>query len=304
MEKRRKASRREFLKESALAGGGLLGLSGLSSAKGNTAATSTPNEATIRPLALRCEYREDPLGIDALQPRLSWLLESTDPGARGQVQTAYQVLAASSEERLGSGHGDLWESGKIQSDRSTQVVYGGKPLASRQRAWWKVRVWDKAGRVSPWSKTAYWSMGLVSNADWTGKWIGLDRGEDGAGAGGAERRVLPARMLRKDFRVEGEVRRATLYLSGLGLFEAYLNGRKVSADVLAPALSDYDRRVFYLTYDVTGDIKPGDNAIGVILGNGRFFAPRLKDPPTRTFGFPKLLLQLEIERSDGKMEPI
>jgi alpha-L-rhamnosidase len=124
-------------------------------------------------------------------------------------------------------------------------------------------------------------------------------------AGWAERRVLPARMLRKDFAVQGQVKRATLYISGLGLSEAYLNGAKVGDDVLVPALTEYDKRVFYLTYDVTRRLKPGPNALGVILGNGRYFAPRRKVPTfMRTFGYPKLLLQLDIENSDGSMERV
>ena len=123
--------------------------------------------------------------------------------------------------------------------------------------------------------------------------------------GWAERRVLPARMLRKDFTVAGQVKRATLYISGLGLSEAYLNGAKVGDDVLVPALTEYDKRVFYLTYDVTKRLRPGANAVGVILGNGRYFAPRHKVPTfMRTFGYPKLLLQLEIEYGDGKVERV
>jgi alpha-L-rhamnosidase len=177
MAKRGHTSRREFLKESALAGGGFLGLRGLSSAIGRSAETDAPNQETMRPVALRCEYREDPLGIDALQPRLSWLLESTVPGARGQLQAAYEILAASSEERLSSNQGDLWDTGKVESDRSTQVAYQGTALISRQRVWWKVRVWDRAGTVSSWSETAFWSMGMLSRADWKGQWIGLDGGE-------------------------------------------------------------------------------------------------------------------------------
>jgi len=411
-------------------------------------------EGRLRATDLRCEYRKNPFGIDTLQPRLYWKLVATDPKSRGQRQTAYRVLAASSEERLRRDQGDLWDSGKVVSDQSIHVPYGGKALASGMPVWWKVRVWDKNGVPSAWSETAYWSMGLLQAEDWQGKWIGLDEGEgkaeqlreahwvwsseagsgtryfrrtfklpehyvlsdallylitsgnstlyingnevgksagledpisvdvtqalrtganvlavaasasgdvppglisslvldsSGSGevpatspwrespvevagwnkaefddsawraakilgpygmapwgeAGWAERRVLPARMLRKDFNVKSAVKRATLYISGLGLSEAYINGDKVGNDALVPALTEYDKRVFYLTYDVTERLKPGPNAVGVILGNGRYFAPRRKVPTfMRTFGYPKLLLQLEIESRDGSVQRV
>jgi alpha-L-rhamnosidase len=413
-------------------------------------------EGLLRPVNLRCEYRKNPLGVDTLQPRLSWTLDPTDPSARGQMQKAYQILAAGSEERLRSDWGDLWDTGTVKSDKSIQVPYAGRLLGSGVQVWWKVRVWDDHGAPSAWSEPAFWSMGLLKPTDWKGRWIGLDGGEGkpeqlkeahwiwssqvgsgkryfrrtieipqnnsvsdallylvGSGAstlyvngkevksakgladpislditqelrgganvlavavsasghapsgligglemelargetvsihsdrqwrvspaeaadwyksefsdaawepaklvgeygmapwgevGWAERRVLPARMLRKDFTVGGQVKRATLYISGLGLSEPYLNGAKVGDDVLVPALTDYDKRAFYLTYDVTKRLKPGSNTAGVILGNGRYFAPR-HDVPTfmRTFGYPKLLLQLEIEYSDGKLERV
>ena len=120
---------------------------------------------------LRCEYHIEPLGIDVVEPRLSWIVES---GQRGQMQTAYQVLVASSEEKLKRNEGDLWASGRVDSDRSNQVVYGGKRLKSRMRCYWKVRVWGKDGTVSPWSKPACWTMGLLEPKDWRAKWIGYD----------------------------------------------------------------------------------------------------------------------------------
>ena len=134
-------------------------------------------EELLRPVNLRCEYRQNPLGIDTLQPRLSWTLEPTDPKVRGQRQTAYQVLAASSEERLRSDQGDLWDTGKVKSDKSIHVPYEGKPLGSGMQVWWKVRVWDNDGKPSAWSEPAFWSMGLLQAEDWKGKWIGLDGGE-------------------------------------------------------------------------------------------------------------------------------
>ena len=413
-----------------------------------------PLEASVMPENLQCEYRFNPMGIDEVQPRLTWQMQSDE---RNQAQTACQILVASSKELLRNDHGDLWDSGKVSSDETVNIVYSGKPLASGAQCFWKVRVWNKRGQASAWSTPAMWSMGLLEQKDWQGKWIGLDQGEytnelggakwiwfpegnpaesapvstryfrrvlelpanqivrsatitmtadnefrlfvNGQEAGhgdnwktpgkfaigallkpgknvlavearnvgdgptpagligrltvdfeqgnaltlntdgswksatnlengwdtlvfddiswanakplgeygmqpwgiiGNEDRRLSARYLRREFTVEKKIRRATAYVCGLGLFELCLNGRKVSDDVLAPALSEYDKRAFYLTFDATDQLRRGDNAIGVILGNGRFFAPRLSVPMgTRNFSYPKLLLQLNIEYTDA-----
>lgn len=407
---------------------------------------------------LRCENLTEPLGVDAPRPRLSWVSACENSSARGQSQSGYQVVVATSQKLLDASQGDLWDSGRTDSSQSSQVAYAGKALASEQECFWKVRVWDQAGKVSRWSKPAHWGMGLLESSDWKGQWIGQDetemssaltntswiwfpeghpekaapigtryfrRGltlpagtvvksahwlvtgdneytvylngkelgngsnfkvasdfdvtkdlqagknvlaatvkntgdapnpagllgilrieceqgepivvatddtwaacaEEIAGwsepgyddstwlparilgdAGiepwgkvtGPEDRRLPARWLRKEFAVRKDIRRATVYFSGLGLSELYLNGQKISPDVLSPALSEYSRRAFYRTYDVTAFARPGANAVGVILGNGRFFAPRIDVPTaTRSFGFPKLLFQMRVEFTDG-----
>jgi len=275
---------------------------------------AAPSSST--PTDLRCEYRRNPLGIDETRPRLSWVLEPREPKARGQRQTAYQILAASSPARLQTGHGDLWDSGKVASDQSVHVIYAGKALASGSPVWWKVRIWDEHGQASAWSEPAFWSMGLLAPGDWKAKWIGRDEKEvprtpEGKAKplikppepGSPEARTLVARMLRKEFQVTGPVRRATAYVCGLGMFELYLNGRKVSEDVLSPALSDYDKRVYYLTYDVTSLVRAGRNAVGAMLGNGRYYSPRLDAPvKTRTYGYPKLLFQMVVEHGDARRE--
>ena len=122
--------------------------------------------AAIRPVQTRCEYKVNPLGIDALNPRLSWKLESDARDERGQKQTAYQILVATDQRGLASDRGDLWDTGKVDSDRNAQVVYAGKTLISGMDCWWKVRVWDNAGRASPWSSPGRWSMGLLHATDW------------------------------------------------------------------------------------------------------------------------------------------
>ena len=263
--------------------------------------TSVAALADVQVGNLRCEYRAAPAGIDVAQPRLSWIFRSADCGQR---QTAYRLLAASSPEKLAGDQGDLWDTGEVASDRSIQVAYAGTALKSGMSVCWKVRIWDKDGKPSAWSRPATWTMGLLKETDWHGKWIGLD-GTSPAPGGDAGGR-LPARMLRREFEVGKQVNRATLYVCGLGYHEVYLNGKKVGDDVLDPALSEYEKRVYYVTHDVTEQLRQGGNAIGVVLGNSRFFAPRSKAfVGMRTFGYPKLLLQLNVEYADGsRMEVV
>ena len=186
--------------------------------------------AAIRPQQLRSEYRANPQGIDVTDPRLSWVLTAADPKARGLRQTAYRVIVASSERALAANTGDLWDTGKVASDQSAQVVYRGKPLTSGAAAFWKVQVWDQAGQPSDWSAPAQWSMGLLHPEDWKAKWIGRDE------PGTTVDHRLAARLLRKEFQAPKQVRRATVYYSGLGLSELYLNGAKVGDHVLSPGL--------------------------------------------------------------------
>ncbi len=248
--------------------------------------------ASIHPRQLRLEYRENPLGIDVAAPRFSWLAAPADPKARGLRQTAYRILVASSERALRAGSGDLWDSGRVASGDSAQIVYAGKPLASRTAAYWKVQVWDQRGKASEWSAPAEWSMGLLRAEDWQAQWIGRDEPESSQ----SPDRRLPARYLRTEFTAGKTVRRAMVYLCGLGLSELYLNGAKVGDHVLSPGLTDYDKRALYVTFDVTRQLASGKNAIGLILGNGRFYAPRAN---ARNFGFPKAILRLDIVYQDG-----
>jgi alpha-L-rhamnosidase len=253
--------------------------------------------STLKPLALRCEYLQNPLGIDVTHPRLGWVLESREPDERGQKQTAFQILVASSEASLRADQGDLWDSGKTVSEQSAQVVYAGKPLLSRTRCWWKVRVWDNQGRLSAWSAPATWSMGLLNPSDWQGQWIGASTHEqDGY-----------AILLRLPTTLAQRPALATAYVCGLGYYELYLNGKRVGDHVLDPGFTDYDKRVLYVTYDVTDLLRQGANAIGVILGNG-WYHPQTPD----LFGFdkapwkrpPRLLLNIEVEFPDGTRQTI
>jgi alpha-L-rhamnosidase len=211
---------------------------------------------------LRCEYRTDPSAVDALRPRLSWVVTSPVRGAR---QTAYHVLVASSAEVLAADRGDLWDSGPVTSGETLNVVYNGKPLRSRMQCWWKVRVWDGQRRPSPWSAPAVWNMGLLKPSDWKGRWIGcaVDR------AVADDPTYLPAPMLRRSFRVASPVRRAVIYVTAAGLYELSINGKRVGRDFFTPGWTEYSKRNYYQAYDVTHLLRPGqENVIGAILGDG------------------------------------
>ncbi|RZJ57873.1 MAG: alpha-rhamnosidase, partial [Hymenobacter sp.] len=249
---------------------------------------------------LRCELLTNPEGIDATAPRLSWELSSP---ARGLTQTAYQVLVASTPEKLAADEGDLWNSGKVASAQSVHVAYAGAPLRSRARCYWKVRTWTDQGETA-WSPPARWSMGLLNYLDWKGRWIGLDRAFPWDDESTHAR--LSARYFRKEFKADKPVQQATASIIGLGLYELYLNGQRVGDQVLAPGPTDYTQGVKYNTFDVTALLRPGANALGTVLGNGRFYAMRQHYKPykIKTFGYPKLLMQLDVTYADGSHEVI
>jgi alpha-L-rhamnosidase len=410
---------------------------------------------------LRCEYLNDPVGIDVVKPRLNWIVRSDE---RGQQQTAYQVLVASTPELLANDQGDLWDSGRVDSDQTIQVEYAGKPLTTRMSCCWKVRAWDKAGQPSAWSKPATWTMGLLKPEDWgakwvttgnTGKvppatphngyhsdfatsadvtkWVAVDLGKsqkidavelnsarpydypdtpgflfpvrfkievaektdfsdaktvvdqtggdvpnpgakgpiykfeptegryvrltvtrlarrDGNNFGFAlaemqvlagkenvakgapvtaldaievggwskhrlvDGRLLPENtaqdslerltaMLRKEFALKGAVKLATVSVIGLGLYELRINGQRVSDQLLAPEWTFYRKRLQYQTYDVTGLLREGDNAVGVMLGSGWWCGPLVFRTPAKDPCL-CLLMRLDVELADGSTQTI
>lgn len=421
----------------------------------------------LTPGHLRCEYRLDPLGIDVAMPRLSWTLRS---GGRGQVQTGYRILVASSRRLIEKNTGDLWDSGMVASDQSIQIAYTGKPLRSHMQCFWKVRVWDKDGKPSGWSKTACWTMGLTQPNEWKAKWIGYDasrkrasleqdidltraswiwypegnaasapignrlfrrafeipqgrevasaacavtadnwfklyinarpirdgdnfkealvvdvkdqlqvgrnvlaieasnRGDSpnpagvlavlkitfadgqttvvasdqtwrtsqsgpagwqnvdfdaagwkaarvaaayGAGLWGqvrlqsGQRFLPPAQYLRKRFVLDKPVRRATIYASALGNYELHLNGRPVDNSYFTPGWTDYNKRVYYNTFDVTGAVKKGFNVLGTILADGWYSGYigwyRARDH----YGTdPRFSAELHVEYTDGSSKVV
>lgn len=248
---------------------------------------------------IRAEQMNAPLGIDVRQPRLSWMLESSE---KNVMQTAYHILVASTPEKLANGEGDLWDSGKVRSGASHMVLYRGKPLKSNVRCYWKVKSYTTAGETA-WSEPSLWSMGLLSENNWKGQWIGMDKAAEWDSETQWSR--LSARYLRKEFEVKKQVKQATVHVSGLGLYELYINGKRIGNQVLAPAPTDYRKTVLYNTFDVT-EVIAGRNAIGVTLGNGRFYTMRQNYKPYKipNFGYPKMRLDLIIEYTDGTREVV
>jgi alpha-L-rhamnosidase len=251
----------------------------------------------IEPL---CETRVNPEAIDLPHPRLSWKIQSD---TRDTKQTFYRILVASSLDNLASDKGDLWDSGKVASEQSIQVPYAGKALISRTSCYWKVKVWCGKQECA-WSEPASWNVGLMELSDWKAQWIGLDKSFAWDALKAKSR--LSARYFRKEFSLPQEVKQAKLYLIGLGLYELYVNGQKVGDQVLAPSPTDFTQEVKYSSFDLTSMLQKGTNAVGVTLGNGRFFAMLQNYKPwkIRTFGFPKMMFQLEITMADGRKQVV
>lgn len=274
----------------------LLGLVSFSFAQ-KAELASAQKEVPVNP---RCEMLQSPQGIDVVQPRLSWEIKSDK---RNTLQTAYQIVVSSSQEKLNANNGDVWNSGKITSSQSIHVQYSGKSLASKTAYYWKVKVWTNHMETA-WSKPSMWSMGLLNENEWQAKWIGWEKPFAWNSITKFSR--LSARYFRKPFESTAAVKRAVVYVSGMGLYELYINGKKIGDQVLAPAPTDFTKDVKYNAFDVTANIQRGENVIATVLGNGRFFTMRQNYKPQKikTFGFPKMILQLEIEYTDGKKKTI
>ncbi|MCL4864166.1 MAG: family 78 glycoside hydrolase catalytic domain, partial [Caldilineaceae bacterium] len=242
---------------------------------------------------LLCEYRTNPLGIDVTAPRLSWRLQSDRAGAR---QTAYRVRAASDPALLQEGPADLWDSGKVESDQSVHVAYGGPRLESRQRVYWQATVWDETGQASQ-SEVAWFEIGLLKRSDWKAKWIGV-------ALTGGPRTNVPAPYLRKPFSVAGKVQSARLYVTALGLYECSINGHPVGDDLFNPGWTDYHKRAQYKVYDVTSLLQEGENVIGAILGDGWAAGHVGMGARQNYVDRPRLLAQLEVTLADGSRQVI
>lgn len=238
------------------------------------------------------EMRKNPEGVAVSAPRFSWQLVTDKQDV---MQTAYQIEVADSEKGLQAGSGLVWNSGRVESGQSVLVKYAGASLESGQKYWWRVTVWTNTGDKAQ-SSIQYWSMALLDSSDWKAGWIGLNDSTNLKLDG--ERTILPARYLRKEFDLPSQPKRAVLYVSGVGSSVCYMNGERIGNDVFGPLPTWYDASVSYLTYDVTPLLKSGTNAIGVALGNGRYFSMRANGMVG--FGLPRLMAQLNIECDNGE----
>ena len=277
----------------------LLALIGLVSCNDNLTITLTnPN--------VEQQFHEQPLAT--AQPRFSWNYETTENEV---VQQNYRIIVASTADNAQNGIGDLWDSGVVPSNQMLYIPYAGKPLQSRDKAYWKVitTVAAKGKKAKVESEVKSFEISLLNQDDWQAKWIGNEF-EDDVLVGKTR---LAARYLRKDFALKNDIKEARLYVSGMGVYSAYLNGCEVAPEeLLKPTLSWYSKRVYFNTYDVTNMLQQGDNAIGIILEGGRYTSIRYNeanpnwDGTNHVFGFgtPRLLLQLEVTYKDGQKETI
>ena len=271
-----------------------------------TVATSFAQNFSV--INTMCGNRVDPEGIGTLAPSFSWNVRSLD---RGFMQSAYEITVGTDSSALAAGYGSMWRE-KVKSSGSLNIVYGGKALGSGCKYYWKVRVFNESGKASRWSAVSSFSTGLMSDSDWSGaRWIACEVEPDSL-------RIVPGQefnklkigdritgtnklpQFRKEFVSSGNVKRAVAYVSGLGQFEFYLNGKKVGDHFLDPVWSDYDKIIGYVTFDVTDMIRDGANVLGVMLGNGMYNIPRERYYKLlMSYGYPMMRLKLDVETEDG-----
>ena len=239
---------------------------------------------------LVCEYHSNPIGLDIQKPRLSWQILSAEDNV---LQTAYEIKVT---DQAAKGK-EIWNSGKVNSDQSVSVSYEGPALKSMQRVYWQVRVWDNKNKVSPWSAPAFWEMGILEPESWTAEWISPQSEKEMVGS-------KPCQYLRKEFTTAKKVKSARVYVTSLGLYQLFLNGKKVSTDLFTPGWTSYKNRIQYQTYDVTSMVQQ-KNSIGAIIGDGWYRG---------NIGFQKqsayygnrlaLLAMLQVNYTDGSSETI
>ncbi|MGP8251248.1 MAG: family 78 glycoside hydrolase catalytic domain [Terracidiphilus sp.] len=246
------------------------------------------------PVVLLCQGKPDPLAVAEAHPRLSWQLRAAAENLHAVRQSAYQIEVAASREDLVTDRALVWNSGKTPSapEVVSAAAFAGQPLEASRTYWWRVRAWDEDGRASRWSQPAHWTQAPV----WRARWIA-------AHATDAEAGTLPLPLLRKEFSLHGRVTLAVLHIAGLGQYEVHINGAKVGNAELTPGWSDYRKTVFYDSYNVTQMLRRGENALGVLLGNGMYRVQSTKGRYTKfegSYGPPKCIAQIHIELADGQ----
>lgn len=263
---------------------------------------------------LLTDYAVAPIDVDTSQPVFSWQLEG---GRRGAAQVAYQIMVASSREKIEEATYDLWDSGRVESSVSVHVVYAGRPLASDRDYVWRVRVWTIPGNLPILSPVTVFSTALLAPRDWTAQWICRDPGKtlsmpwealDKNAIEAEKARISTSSesvLLRKTCRLRSVPKRARAFVTGLGFYEFRINGQRVGDRVLAPGTTDYNLRVLYDVYEVAGLLQSGENVLGLHLGNG-WFNPLKKywDWRMPWFGTPRALLQLHVQYEDGSEERV
>lgn len=276
------------------------------------------SRAALKPQKLTCEFQESPSAVDLQNPRLSWIDVPSGPEVKGEKQTAWQIRVSSSRKRLRKA--DLWDSGKCPGEDSYLIHYAGAPLSSGQDCWWQVRVWDSEGRASGWSRPARWGVGIVDASEWEAKWIGAPWEPELGRQDTPDKAYTPAPMFRKEFDLGRKPVSAKAYVTGVGLFQFYLNGEKVGDEELTPNETSWGYRpdlekqsipvngdnfrayrVLYHCYDITRQLKRGANVTGAIVGNG-FYNTNIYW--TQSFGAPLFYGQIVIKYSDGSTETV
>ncbi len=246
---------------------------------------------------LRCEYLQNPIGIDIVIPRLSWQIKVKDD-SKNIMQQAYRIQVASAKDAFDKKKQLVWDTGKVDSDQSVHIEYNGQKPQSRDRFYWRVKIWDNQDRESGWSETAFWEMGLLKTEDWAADWIEPVLEEK-------KKANNPAPMLRKEFSLKKKIQKARLYITAHGLYEAFLNGKRVSEDLFTPGWTSYHKRLQYQTYDVTSLLRKGENAVAIRLGDGWYRGEFGWQNNWNIYGdHLGLLFQLEVEYTNGKKELI
>ncbi len=259
---------------------------------------------------LKCNFRENPLGVETNTPSFSWQLKSSE---RNQTQTAYRILVADNGAALAKNNGNIWDSGKILSSQSVQVEGVFKTLKPAQKYYWKVMVWDAKGTATAWSQTAFWQMGLLSASDWSGaEWIALEKIAEadiilpalhGVKAPQQPKWLLP--QFRKELMVAKKIKRATAFVAGLGHFEFFLNGQKVGNHFLDAGWTDYRKTAQYVTFDITKNLQTGKNAVGMMLGNGFYTIPNERYwKILQSYGYPMCKLKIIVDYTDGTSQSL